>query len=296
MSLESLMTELQTLNLSVETLAVLGAELRLRSEGLSGDPRVRSLLQAIVEKIDPELFDGLNPNQEHSALAYIQTSFRQAIDLLENPACPPGWTYEDPIILESQGQLSRLIARSIERVAAQVPDLGLTLCQPGVFLDIGTGVGWLAIEAARAWPALRVVGIDFWEPALNLARKNLTQSGVADRVEYRLQRIEQLDDDAVFMLAWLPGPFIAAGTMVAALERVYQALKPGGWLVLGFYPPAPNALGQLLTDLRIVRGGGHPWTTQEVEEQLGRTGFQRVEASSPLPSVVLLLGQRPDYD
>ena len=196
---------------------------------------------------------------------------------------------------KAQGQLSRLIARSIERVAAQVPDLGLTLCQPGVFLDIGTGVGWLAIEAARAWPALRVVGIDFWEPALNLARKNLTQSGVADRVEFRLQRIEQLDDDAVFMLAWLPGPFIAAETMVAALERVYQALKPGGWLVFGFYPAAPNAVGQLLTDLRIVRGGGHPWTTQEVKEQLGRTGFQRVEASSPFPSIVLLSGQRPDY-
>lgn len=183
------MTELQTLNSSVETLAALGAELRLRCEGLNGDPRVRSLLQAIVEKIDPGLFDGLNPNQEHAALALIH-SFRQAIDLLENPARPPGWIYEDPIILESQAQLSRLIVRSIERVAAQLPDLGLTLCQPGVFLDIGTGVGWLAIEAARAWPALRVVGIDFWEPALNLARKNLTQSGVAARMELRLQRIE----------------------------------------------------------------------------------------------------------
>ena len=48
---------------------------------------------------------------------------------------------------------------------------------------VGTGVGWLAIEAARSWPALRVVGIDSWEPALILARKNLAQSGVVERVE-----------------------------------------------------------------------------------------------------------------
>jgi hypothetical protein len=42
------MTELRALNSSVETLAALGAELRLRCEGLGGDPRVRSLLQDVV--------------------------------------------------------------------------------------------------------------------------------------------------------------------------------------------------------------------------------------------------------
>src|SRR5690242_3053421 len=124
MSFESLMSELQALNLSVEALAALGAELRLRREGLDGNPRVRSLLQDVVHKINPELLEGLNPNQELAALALIRTSFRQAIDLLESPARPPGWSYEDPVILESQGQASRLIVRSIETVAAQRPDIG----------------------------------------------------------------------------------------------------------------------------------------------------------------------------
>jgi hypothetical protein len=31
---------------------------------------------------------------------------------------------------------------------------------------------------------------------------------------------------------------------VAALERVYKALAPGGWLVFGLYAPPPNALGE----------------------------------------------------
>jgi precorrin-6B methylase 2 len=54
------------------------------------------------------------------------------------------------------------------------------LRRPGAFFDIGTGVGWLAIEAARFWPALRVVGIDPWEAVLTLARNNLAKSGIAD--------------------------------------------------------------------------------------------------------------------
>src|SRR5262249_16174269 len=173
MSFETLITKWQTLNTSVEALAALGAELRLRREELNGDSRVRSLLQDVVRRIDPELLDGVEANEERAAFALIQTSFRQAIDLIENPARAPVWNYTDPIILESQGQVSRLIVRSIDTLAAQRLDLGEALHRPGAFLDVGTGVGWLAIEAARTWPALGVVGIDSWEPALALARKNL---------------------------------------------------------------------------------------------------------------------------
>jgi hypothetical protein len=148
MSFESFMKQWQALNSSVETLAVLGAELRLRCEGSGGDSRVRLLLQDVMHKIDPASFDGLSPSQEQAALALVQTSFRQAVDLLENPARPPGWSYEDPVILETQGQVSRLIVRNIETIAAQRPDIGLRLRQAGAFLNVGTGVGWLAIEAA----------------------------------------------------------------------------------------------------------------------------------------------------
>jgi SAM-dependent methyltransferase len=292
MSFESLMRELQALNSSVEALAAIGAELRLRGEGLSAEPRVRSLLQGLVHKIDPGLFEGLKPSQELAAIALIQTSFRQAFDLLENPARPPGWTYEDPAILESQGQVSRLIVRSIEIIAAQLPDLDSTLRQPGTFLDIGTGVGWLAVETARTWSALRVVGIDFWEPALNLARRNVAQTDFAERVELRLQRIEQLDDHATFTLAWLPGPFIAEEIMDVALKRVYQALAPGGWLIVGLHPPPPNALDQVLTDLRVVRGGGHPWTANQIKERLQAVGLEGIETISPSPPVLFVLGRR----
>ena len=293
MSFESFLNKWLTLNCSVEALAAIGAELRLRREELKGDSRARAILQDVVRSIDPGLLNDLDANQESAALALIQTSFRQAIDLLENPARAPGWKFEDPGILESQGEVSRQIVRGIDLVAAQRPDLGLVLQQPGAFLDVGTGVGRLAIEAARSWPSLRVIGIDSWGPALFRARKHLAQSDVAGRVEFRLQGIEDLDDETIFSLAWLPGPFIAAEIVATALERIRRALAPGGWLIFGFNPRPASALGAALTDLRIVRWGGHPWTTKEVEERLNAFGFERIEALSPSPSIMFVLGQKP---
>jgi methylase of polypeptide subunit release factors len=94
--------------------------------------------------------------------------------------------------------VSRRIVRDIDMLATQRPDIRVTLRQPGAFLDVRTGVGWLAIGAAHSWPARRVVGIDSWESALTLAHKNLSQSGVADRGELRSQKVEHLDDQKTF--------------------------------------------------------------------------------------------------
>jgi SAM-dependent methyltransferase len=208
MSFESLMGASQRLSVSLETLAALGAQLRFQQNGIDGDPRVRALLNDVACAIDPELLEGVELNQQASVLALIRIMFRQGLELLENPERPPGWSYQDPDILESQGQLSRLIVRWIEAIAAQRPELSEVLGRPGAFLDVGTGVGAIAIEAARSWPALRVVGIDPWEPALTLARKNLAESGFGERVEFRAHRVEQLEETATFSVAWVPGPFI----------------------------------------------------------------------------------------
>ena len=87
------------MSVSVEALAALGAELRLRQEGLEGDPRVRALLGDVVNAVDPRLLDGIDSDQEASVLALIQTIFRQAVDLLERPGRVPAWSYQDPITL-----------------------------------------------------------------------------------------------------------------------------------------------------------------------------------------------------
>jgi hypothetical protein len=104
--------------------------------------------------------------------------------LLRPGHCAPlGWRYPDPELLQAQG------VRSTEPVAVWASRLfpalaGLTeaLAAPTArFLDVGTGVGRLAIAMCQQFPTLHVVGLDLFGPALDLARRNVAQAGLGSR-------------------------------------------------------------------------------------------------------------------
>ena len=69
MSFELLISTVQRLLVSVEALAALGAELRIRREGLPVDPEVVARLRDVVRAIDPALLDGIGAEQEEAALS-----------------------------------------------------------------------------------------------------------------------------------------------------------------------------------------------------------------------------------
>ena len=101
------------------------------------------------------------------------------------------------------------------------------------FLDVGSGVGRLSIEMCRRFPNLRVVGIDPFETALTLARRNVAEAGLGDQIELRPERVQDLTDERCYDLAWVPVLFMAADVAARGLHRVHTALRPGGWAVLG---------------------------------------------------------------
>ena len=292
MSFELLLKTAHRLQASVEALAALGAELRIRREGLPADPQIVRRLQDVLGALDPNLLDGMTVEQEEAALVVIQSAVGQAVGLLEDPARTPGWSYDDPEVLQGQGQASRRFIGAINGLASRRPDLQRTLHERGAFLDVGTGVGWLAIEAARAWPALRCVGIDVWEPALRLARANLAGSGMEERVELRAQSVEDLEEQNAFTLAWLPGVFMPIDVLPAALKNVNRALTPGGWLVFSVLGALPDRLGEALAALKVARNGAHPWKPAEAEEQLRRLGLEQVEAFSPDHMTAIVVGRK----
>jgi hypothetical protein len=138
---------------------------------------------------------------------------------------------------------------------------------------------------------MRVVGIDVWEPSLALARANVAAEGVEGRVEVRRQDAAALDEQDAYALAWLPLMFLPQEMVDAALARIHTALAAGGWLVVGRFPSPPTSLGRALSALRTVRSGGHPWTDDDVEALLGRTGFGSVE-HVPTAQVALTFARR----
>lgn len=288
---EDILRTAQALTASMEALAALGAWLRLRREGLQADPSVAALLQKVVDQIAPGVEQTLTPQQETVALGFVRSFFGQAIELLDNPARAPGWVHEDPSILEQQGLASRVVVRTMAALADASPRFLSRVSGPSRMLDIGTGVGWLAIEAAATWPHVEVEGIDVFEPALKRARANLAASSVARRVTLRQQSVADIDATDRYDVVWFPGPFIPLPLVEPSLHRIGRALKPGGAIVFGFFG-APTPLAEALTDLRVVRAGGHPWTAAGIVGLLDHHGFEGVEVFAPQSLATLVVGYR----
>jgi len=283
------------LNVSADALAALGAELRAQTEALEVPADVRRLLVAITDELGCDL-DGLSDDDKRQVADGIRSYFIQAAELLDDPARPPGWVYEEPIVLQSQGGTSVSVARLICQIAPGLDGLDDRLAQDGAtFLDVGIGVGLLAIEVARTFPALRVVGIDPWRPALDLARDNIDSAAMGDRIELRELGVEDLDDDEAFDMVWLAGPFLPPDVTEPALDRSLAALRSGGWLVLGAYAGGAEPLAGLLAALRTVRGGGRVIDASESVELMTTAGFADVhpiERTWPAP-VDFVVGRCP---
>jgi methylase of polypeptide subunit release factors len=200
--------ELRRIGGHAQMFAAIGAALRLHQAKKQADPAVQARLLAAVEAALPGGLDGLDAHHVSDALAYVTSLIGETTELFHNPDRPPGWVIRDPATLQARGQASRQNIRSILALAADRPKLSSSLT--GRFLDVGTGVGGMALEAAEQCPSLRVVGLDIWEPSLALARANVAASPHAARIEIRAQDVIQLDELAAYTVAWLPAPFMAA--------------------------------------------------------------------------------------
>jgi SAM-dependent methyltransferase len=67
------------------------------------------------------------------------------------------------------------------------PELELALAGgPARVADVGCGAGWASIALARAYPLIRVVGVDVDPDVVAEADANAREAGVADRVTFRV--------------------------------------------------------------------------------------------------------------
>jgi SAM-dependent methyltransferase len=281
---------------AAEALAALAAHVRVETEGLDVDERVRSLLAAIATELTGSADVGADaPGPQ--AVGMARAFLRESAALVDDPGRLGDWANVDEAVLQGLGRLSMAIAPVFAHAAATLPGLGDALAAPGAaVLDVGTGTGWLAIATARAFPAARVLGIDVFEPALALARRNVDAEQLADRVSLRLLDVGALDEAGAYDLVWLPLPFLPRAVVGEALRRSHGALRPGGWVLPGTFAGPDDRLSQLLVDLRIVRSGGHPWETGELLTLMAEAGFDRpheVERAWPAPLRLFAGRRRP---
>jgi precorrin-6B methylase 2 len=258
-------------------------------------PDVEAGLGNAISAVLPGTLDSLKPDEISVALNYIVFQIEEARELLQDPTRPPAWRIDDAAVLQSMGDLSRILPRRMLAFAANRPALAKAMT--GRFLDVGTGVGAIALEAAARCPTLQVVGLDIWDPALELACANVAASPDAARIEIRKQSITDLNETAAYTVAFLAAPFMDRAVVEAALDRLAIAIAPEGYLVVSIYVPPPDKLVGALTELRRVRSGGHSWTTDDMSAAITARGFVDIELQPGPPALsispTLVFARRP---
>ena len=279
---------------AAEAAAAYAALLRADVEGRAVPPAVRAALERAVRHSGLPL--DLPESARAAVIGMVESLLRQAVDLVASPEGGTGWEYTSPALLLEQGRASGMIATLFAGPAGADPDLARVLALPAPrFLDVGVGVGGLAMAAARTWPRMQVVGIDRHVPALELARQQVDEAGLSHRVALVHADIVGWGAPEPFDLVWLPGPFLDPTLVDAALRSVHEALHPGGVVVFGLYAGAGDPLSDALADLRAVRSGGGVWEDDVLCERLDTAGFTRCHAVPrrwPAP-IRFVLGVRP---
>ncbi len=248
----------------------------------SGSPEHQRAAQRVLRAAGVEV-DELTDLDRQGVAAQAAAPLLQAANMMAGG--PVSWTVQSDEALLAQGRASAQGAAAFAEFGLpMLSGLADALARPGArMLDVGTGVGALAVAYAEVFPSLTVVGLDVLPRVLALAADTVAASNVADRVELREQDVATLDEDGVYALAWLPAPFVPEAALRTGITRVTQALVPGGWLIVGHAKFAGDGFDDALTSFKTVAYGGTALDDERAQQLLREVGLTAV-ATMPTPS------------
>jgi SAM-dependent methyltransferase len=276
---------IQSLGDALRGLSLIGASLKLRS-GNDAEPAIREQIMIGAQAALGRSIGALEEKHVSVLLETIGIALAEAGELFRHPNRAGEWKVADTTFLQTQGQASRFVFRRILVLAETRPLLRKTF--DGRLLDVGTGVGGIALEAASSCPTLFVEGIDIWEPALALARQNVSASPNAARITIRQCDVCELADGERYTLVWLPTMFLKRSLLRRALERIVAASLSGSYLVAATYTRPSDPVAASFAALRTLRSGGEVTDASEVEDLLRAHHYVDVESTaSPLATLTL---------
>jgi len=249
-----------------QALAALVAHLKLIDSDTPGDALVTPEIRRVLDVLEVGVLSDSLVARERAVLINLADSYlRQALDLIESPGRPGAWTVADPAVLQAQGSASGGVAHLIAGAGLVRADARI--------LDVGTGVAGVAMVFCELFPETTVVGIDPWEPALELGRRNVVRAGFDHRIELLPIRVEDLDDVEGFDLVWLPTFFIPEPAIGPAVQTIFDSTRPGGVVVLGVMESPEDPLAAAVDRLFTVRSGGSTLSVTEARVRLQSAGF-----------------------
>jgi ubiquinone/menaquinone biosynthesis C-methylase UbiE len=109
---------------------------------------------------------------------------------------------------------------------------GLGINAASTVLDAGCGLGTHACGLAARY-GCAVIGLDFAETNVKLARARTKKEGLSDLITYQQGDIQEMPfDDAVFNLVWCRDLLVHVRHLEKAFAECSRVLKPGGAMIV----------------------------------------------------------------
>lgn len=206
-----------------------------------------------------------------------------------------GWSHTDASIIEAQGALTRRWTTQAVPKLKFLPGLVPRLERPGAaLLDVGAGTAGLSIALCRHFPRLCAVAVEPAPHPAALGERHVQGEGLADRIAIRRQRVEHLDDEGAFDLAFLPQMFLRDDIVEEAVRRVFRALRPGGWLLVAALSQEGGSTASAVNRLKNLLWGGNTRSVAQIKPLLQSAGFDPVIRSPGRQALRMVCARRPN--
>lgn len=191
--------------------------------------------------------------------------------------------------------------RLIPSGLSQVPGLPERLEAGCRIVDTACGVGVGLIRLAEHFPNCEIVGVDGDARSIDLARKRVSEAGLADRVELHVSPLEEMRIDEPATLVTNNVSMHECRDIELVTRNVRDALEPGGWFVISDFP-FPDTDDELATVPGRVMAGVQFFEAQiddqllprrAYDELLTRHGFTDLGSAQLAPVHALTWGRRP---
>jgi SAM-dependent methyltransferase len=181
------------------------------------------------------------------------------------------------------------IAVFFQEVLAELPNLVANLSRGARILDVHCGGGRWLVAMAKRFPEITGVGVEFEPDSVTRARATIEAAGFGDRIIVEQADVTSSGHSGEFDLAYFQYALHDIPDAVAALRSAWEALRPGGHLVVLDWP-LPTDREESHTEYGALIAGVHLDELLQGRGLATRAQFRTWfgEARLPDPSVLEL--------
>jgi len=172
----------------------------------------------------------------------------------------------------------------------------------GLALEIGPGPGYLGLEWLKKTDGTRLKGLEISDDMIALAKKNATEYGLSDKVEYYQGDAREMPfEDGHFDAVFTNGSLHEWAHPEMIFNEITRVIKPGGRYIISDLRRDMSLPIRWFLWLMAKPKGMRPgltssinasYTLPEIKEILSRTKLQGYQVSKDLMGIIIR-GQKP---